>query len=152
MAVICRRLWGQYQKIRFTALDTFGYSECPPQTFNEITITDWAAWGYRLRPFLLPTNVRAAYRSFADAPMTLTLGKAAKVGIGYVTGANEFIYLRHPRPNQPAFPVTFMPAVRNGRALTQPVITQDIVSAWLKSDEPILLLRLPKDGEGTLLR
>jgi adenine-specific DNA-methyltransferase len=139
---------GSTQKIRFTALDTFGYSEYPPQTFNEITITDWAAWGYRLRPFLLPTNVRDAYRSFADAPTTLTLGKAAKVGIGYVTGANEFFHLRPSQAESASIPRhLLMPAVRKGRALTQPVITQDIVSAWLKSDEPILLLRLPKDDE-----
>jgi hypothetical protein len=139
---------GSTKKIRFTGLDTFGYNEYPPQAFDEITITDWAAWGYRLRPFLLPTNVRAAYRSLADAPTTLPLGKAAKVGIGYVTGANEFFHLRPSQAESASIPHhLLMPAVRNGRALTQPVITQATVSAWLKNDEPILLLRLPKDGE-----
>lgn len=139
---------GSTKKIRFTALDTVSYSECPPQAFDEITITDWADWGYRLRPFLLPANVRAAYRSLADAPTTLTLGKAAKVGIGYVTGANDFFHLRPSQAESAGIPRhLLMPAVRNGRVLTQPVITQDVVSAWLKSDEPILLLRLPKDGE-----
>jgi adenine-specific DNA-methyltransferase len=139
---------GSTEKIFFTALDTFSYSECPPQDFDQISSTDWASWGSRLRPFLLPSNVRDAYRSLADAPTILTLGKAAKVGIGYVTGANDFFHLRPSQAESVGIPPHLLrPAVRNGRALTQPVITKDTVSAWRQRDEPILLLHLPKDGE-----
>jgi adenine-specific DNA-methyltransferase len=139
---------GNTEKIRFTALDEFGYSKRPPRTFDEITISDWAAWGYRLRPFLIPSDIRAAYRSLADVPSSLTLGEVAKIGIGYVTGANDFFHLRPSQAGSVGIPKDFLiPTVRNGRALAQPVLTEDIVSIWLKRDDPILLLHLSKDDE-----
>lgn len=79
---------------------------------------------------------------------TRRFGELATVGIGYVSGANDFFHLRPSAANNFAIPHQFLhPTVRNGRALTSSRLTKAMVERWKRQDEPILLLKIPKQTE-----
>jgi hypothetical protein len=85
------------------------------------------------------------YRACCEAPTTARLAEVARVGIGYVTGANEFFHLRPSTATKLGIPDHVLhPSVRNGRALDGESVTIAKVKQWLLDDEPILLLRLKK--------
>lgn len=73
----------------------------------------------RLIEYLIPKKARELYRELTSLPVVHQLGELADVGIGYVTGANDFFHL-HPREAQRwRIPKTFLRrAVRRGRALS----------------------------------
>jgi adenine-specific DNA-methyltransferase len=124
-------------------LSAFKFRESPPKPDLMISITQWQEWGGRLRPFLLPSNVRDLYREFAGSPDSVSLGAVARVGIGYVTGANDFFHLRPSEAERAGIPDRYLhPSVRNGRCLAGEAINNSTVDAWRRRDEPILLLRL----------
>src|SRR5690606_3220026 len=76
------------------------------------------------------------------------LGSIASVGIGYVSGANDFFHLRPSDAERFDIPEAFLqPTVRNGRALPSARVTKAVVDRWKQDDEAILLLRLPKTRE-----
>jgi hypothetical protein len=71
----------------------------------------------------------------------------ADIGIGYVSGNNEFFHLTPSEAKRLKIPKEFLhPSVRNGRALPSR-ITNDTVDGWEKADERMLLLRLRKEDE-----
>src|SRR5690606_23914872 len=71
------------------------------------------------------------------------LSDVAKVGIGYVTGANEFFHLRPSVAVELGIPKKLLqPTVRSGRFLTKNSVTKHTVASWLRSDEPAFLLKL----------
>lgn len=129
-------------------VDEFEFMSAPPTSGVRISIEEWRRWNGRLRPFLLPDGARMLYRSVADAPGVRRLGDIAKVGIGYVTGDNDFFHLR---PSEAArlgvSPKFLHPAVRNGKALTGRAVTEQTVADWKERDEPVLLLRLNAQNE-----
>lgn len=139
---------GRTGEIRLTLLDRFAPSDEPPRAFERVDVDAWrGAWRRRLRPFLMPRTAREAYRRVADGGEALRLGAIAAVGIGYVTGANDFFHLRPSQARRLDIPKAFLhPSVRNGRALDGPVLGRADVDRWLEADEPVLLLRLPKTG------
>jgi hypothetical protein len=47
-----------------------------------------------MRPFLMSSEAKDLYRNIADGVGTPRLGDLASVGIGYVSGANDFFHLR----------------------------------------------------------
>lgn len=123
----------------------------PPAAAQAVAISraELDAWNWRLRPFLLPEAARVSYRHIAaTAPR---LGDVARVGIGYVTGANDFFHLRPSQAAHLGIPQESLPvAVRNGRALAELVaITPAVVAAWLQADRPVLLLHLGKQQTPT---
>ena len=129
-----------------TIKDRLEYSPAPPQVTQRVSVREWEDWHRRLRPFLLPTSVREFYRDIVDMPSAARLGTLAKVGIGYVTGANDFFHLRPSQAEAAGIPSAFLrPAVRNGRALTGHSVTARTVRKWLKDDEQVLLLKLAAD-------
>lgn len=72
----------------------------------------------------------------------------ASVGIGYVTGDNDFFHLRPSAAEWWDIPADcLLPSVRNGKALPPRVLTSATVDRWRTADEQILLLRLPKQAE-----
>ena len=96
----------------------------------------------------MPAAARELYREAVLHPQTRRFGEVASIGIGYVTGANDFFHLR---PSEAALwdiPEAFLhPTVRNGRALPPRRLTVTTVEMWCRNDDPVLLLRLPKrDG------
>ena len=83
------------REIRFSAVDRFAPSDSPPSSFTAISTVEWReCWKRRLRPFLLPRKAREVYQGILGRPDTVRLGQLASVGIGYVSGANEFFHLR----------------------------------------------------------
>jgi hypothetical protein len=74
------------------------------------------------------------------------LGCVAEIGIGYVTGANDFFHLRPSQAKKAGIPDKFLyPAIRNGRMLSGDAITHSTVCRWLEHDYPVLLLKIEKE-------
>ena len=134
--------------VRLSELPAFRAMTKPPSQFTSVPITEWRTdWNKRLRPFLLSSGIRSIYRQVVCAPGTRRLGETAKVGIGYVSGANDFFHLRPSRAKQLGIPPSHLrPAVRNSRSLPVVRLTDESVDRWYHDDKPILLLNLPKRG------
>jgi adenine-specific DNA-methyltransferase len=91
---------GNTDHIRFSAEERFAPSARPPRSLKRVSVSEWRhVWNRRLRPFLLPPDARDLYRQIAAHGDTRRLGDLAMVGIGYVSGANEFFHLgaQYPR-------------------------------------------------------
>lgn len=135
---------GHAQGIAFATVDRFAYMESPPRTGRFITRDELEKWNFRLRPFLLPTEIQSLYKELSAHPTSVRLGEIARVGIGYVTGANDFFHLRPTLANRLRIPKSMLHiSVRNGRMLPDSAVTHGTVTKWLKSDEACLLLKLP---------
>ncbi|WP_372585879.1 N-6 DNA methylase [Burkholderia cepacia] len=132
--------------IRFSALTRFRPMSAPPTKFSAIDVSEWRNdWNGRLRPFVMSSKARAIYRATVSHDGTRRFGDVASIGIGYVTGANDFFHLRPSDAKRWKIPQQFLhPSVRNGRALPQKRLTAATVDRWCREDEQVLLLRLPK--------
>lgn len=139
---------GECSEIRFSILDRFAPCAQPPTAYLNVDVNEWRRFAKRrLRTYLLPPDARALYMQRAAAPDVRRLSQLASVGIGYVSGANEFFHLRPSEASIWNIPKALLsPTVRNGRALPSQHLTADTVDAWRHNDDPILLLRLPKTG------
>lgn len=139
---------GRTDEIAATIVDTFEPSVRPPRPTLRIAVCEWRrVWGKRIRPFLMPDVAREAYRHVIDAEGTRRLSDMADLGIGYVSGDNDFFHLR--RSEAEAFGISdrfLLPSVRNAKALPSTVLTRQHVAAWMAADQPALLLRLPRTG------
>lgn len=72
----------------------------------------------RLIEYFLPEKVRDLYHLIAGLPDVKRLGDMASVGIGYVTGANDYFHLNPSSVRRWGIPDVFLkPAVRKGRGL-----------------------------------
>ncbi len=147
----CWLLWadgygGQTHAIEFTALDRFSFQDTPPRPSEIIPVETWRDdWNARLRPFLLPPSARELYRGIAMDPTTRRLEDVANVGIGYVSGANEFFHLRPSEAKRRKIPKRFLhPAVRGARSLPPTAVDEDTLARWTEEDAPFLLLRIKK--------
>jgi hypothetical protein len=140
---------GSTAEIRFSALDRFDWAARPPSAYEKVSVTEWRSrWNRRLRPFLVPHRSRELYRQLAEAPASRSLGAFANVGIGYVSGDNDFFHLRPSDAKYWKIPPQFLhPSVRNGRSLPTRTITPSTVESWKKRDQQMLLLRLSKGEE-----
>ena len=137
------------EEIRFTILDKFKCSARPPRHYVRVAVDEWRNdWKRRLRPFLISQEARDYYRAIHRQSDTVQLGDLADVGIGYVSGANDFFHLRPTEAERLGIPGHLLqPSVRNGRALPPVRLTKSVVDQWRRLDERMLLLRLPKNGE-----
>jgi adenine-specific DNA methylase len=137
---------GSTSEIRFSAVDRFLPCDSPPTTYESVAVSEWQEkWDHRLRPYLINSDVRALYRSVIDHPNHVRFGQIASIGVGYVSGANDFFHLRPSEAAHWDIPSKYLhPTVRNGGALPAHRITMGLVEKWKEADEPILLLRLPK--------
>lgn len=136
----------QTAEIRFSTLLSFGKMAAPPKCFMRIPVSDWrTTWGRRLRPFLMPREAREMYREAVTDDGTRRFGELANIGIGYVSGANDFFHLRPSEAKRLRIPEQLLhPTVRNGRALPVRRLTASAVGKWHRDDEQVLLLRLSK--------
>lgn len=135
---------GWTDAISMTVLERFAASNVPPAATVRVPLVDWRTiWNQRLRPFLLSVGSRALYAAAAEAPATRRLGDLGSVGIGYVSGANDFFHLRPSEAKAWGIPATVLqPAIRNGRMLPGAVLNRAAVAKLLRDDAPIQLLRL----------
>jgi adenine-specific DNA methylase len=73
----------------------------------------------RLIAYLIPAKARELYSRLRDLTLARRLGELADVGIGYVTGANDFFHLGPEEVHFWKIPEAFLkPAVLRGRALS----------------------------------
>lgn len=139
---------GSTGEIRFTALDEFDAGQCrrPPRQAVAVPVAEWRTdWNRRLRPFILPAALREVYQAAARGRGGRRLRDVAAVGIGYVSGANDFFHLRPSEAARWGIPAALLhPAVRNGRALPSKSVTRSTIAKWKADDDPVMLLRLPK--------
>lgn len=139
---------GRTDRIRFTALDRFNPSQAThaPAAGEDVLVTEWrSTWRRRLRPFVLPALIRTLYARAAAHPKSMRFGTAAQIGIGYVSGANDFFHLKPSAAKKLGIPPALLhPTVRNGRALPPTQLTKSTLEKWHAADEPFILLRLPK--------
>jgi hypothetical protein len=90
------------------------------------------------------------YQELSFDARTQRFGDLAGIGIGYVTGANDFFHLCPSDAERWGIDDAFLhPTVRNGRSLPSERLTAADVDYWRAHDEPMLLLRVTKDAELT---
>jgi hypothetical protein len=140
---------GSTRHIRFTAVEKFNPTKRLPRSYESVSVYEWRSiWKRRLRPYLMPQGARDLYRLVADDAGSQRFGDLASIGIGYVSGANDFFHLRPSLADKLGIPFKLLqPTVRNGRALPSKNLTQAVVKKWIRDDEPIYLLRLPKTDD-----
>lgn len=133
-------------EIRFTALAMFTEMSAPPRRFQRVPAEEWrTTWGKRLRPFLMSSEARALYQEVIEDQGTRRFGELASIGIGYVTGANDFFHLRPSDAERWGIPKEFLrPTVRRGASLRGTRLTQATVQKWRTDNEQMLLLHIPK--------
>ena len=108
-----------------------------------VSLEEWKSWNYRLRPLLLPARVTAEYRRLLAQAGTARLGDLASVGIGYVSGDNDFFHLSPSRAASLDIPeADLAPTVRRTRDLQDGAVTSGTVDRWRLEDRPNFLLRL----------
>jgi hypothetical protein len=136
----------QTTEIQFTALDRLYPSISPLHPHVRISLGEWrTVWKRRLRPLLMAGPARQLYEYIAARPDSKRFGELASIGIGYVSGGNDFFHLRPAQAIELDLPRSFLqPTVRNGRFLTGDHLTSAIVEQWKRADEPVLLLNIPK--------
>ena len=130
------------EALELSVMDRFNGSTSPPAG-TTISLEEWRNWRCRLRPLLLPDRVRSEYRRLVAQKTTSTLGDFGSVGIGYVSGDNDFFHLRPSAARDLNIPdACLKPTVRRGRDLQNGPITSATVSDWHRKDAPNFLLRL----------
>ncbi len=98
--------------------------------------------------YWIPPAARELYRGLRDAPQTFRLGQLADVGIGYVTGNNDFFHLSPAQAEQWNIPPAFLkPAVRRGRILRGLRFTEADWNRAVQKNEAGFLLHLPPEAE-----
>lgn len=140
---------GKATTLDLTIVDTFVPAKTPPKPTLRIDLDEWrSVWNRRLRPYLLPSSLRRLYADALADPATRRLSDFASVGIGYISGDNDFFHLRPSEAKRLGIASAYLqPAIRNGRAMPDRQITKATVEAWKQNDEPMLLLRLRRDQE-----
>lgn len=140
---------GATADVRLSILDKFMPSRRPPEHGTQAPLSEWReVWNRRLRPFLLPHDMRSLYQETLNHSGTRRFGVIASVGIGYVSGANDFFHLRPSEAERWRIPAGFLhPTVRTSRMLPPRRLTAESLDRWRRNDEPMLLLRIRKDDD-----
>ena len=138
---------GRTAQLHLAVLDHFKPSVAPCETVA-IPVREWReSWNRRLRAYLLPGHVRELYRATASDGGSLRFGDMASIGIGYVSGANDFFHLRPSETEAWKIPDRLLhPTVRNSRVLPAGELTAETIDEWRRCDAPMMLLRIPKDA------
>lgn len=99
----------------------------------------------RLLHYLIPKRVRDLYRQLRGSAQVASLGHLADVGIGYVTGANDFFHVDQNTAAAYQLPSRFLrPAVRSGADLVGLRFTCEDWQVLWDSGHRNLLLYLPR--------
>jgi adenine-specific DNA methylase len=102
----------------------------------------------RLVEYLLPKKTRELYQELKQQEFIKRLGDLVDVGIGYVTGANEFFHLSPKEARSRGIPKKFLrPAVRRGRALSGLRFTDEDWKIATQSGQAGYLLSISKDAD-----
>jgi hypothetical protein len=100
----------------------------------------------RLIEYLIPPKARRLYQQLRDFAQVQRLANFADVGIGYVTGANDFFHLTPEEARTRRIPDEFLKrAVRRGRALEGLRFTATDWSQATSDGDGGFLLHIPKE-------
>lgn len=101
----------------------------------------WAKGATRLVEYFLPAITRELYRELSSHPLVLPLGSVADVGIGYVTGNNEFFHISFEEAQQRRLPRRYLAkSLRNARDVHGLVFTgRDWQALSERGDRNLLL-------------
>src|SRR5713226_8049639 len=84
----------------------------------EVDIATVKAGRFRFTPYLIPKEARSLYEGLAADIRVQRLGEVANIGIGYVTGANDFFHLSAEECRRWEIPKRFLrPCLPNLRGL-----------------------------------
>ncbi|TAY27783.1 SAM-dependent DNA methyltransferase (plasmid) [Rhizobium leguminosarum] len=143
----CEDRGGVTDYVRFAHVEQFNECGSPPVGVQHRWADLKRDWRGRLRPLILPPAAREAYLAAARQPDATRFGDVAKIGIGYISGANDFFHLTSTRASELGIPDEFLiPSVRRGKYLKGEVIDQSTAAGWQEADEAFLLLSIPPNG------
>ncbi len=141
--LFARGYGGHTNSLDLSIVDRFLPQAAPPRCTKRVSLKAWREAGYRLRKFLLCDQARAVYQDLSTRPGVVRFGEVASAGIGYVSGANDFFHLRPSQVRGYGIPeAVFRVTVRKAAQLPDVTVGQGTVRAWLRQDEPVLLLDL----------
>lgn len=133
---------GSADAIHFVRLDSLPADDGSWE-FESVSVEELDGWDFRLRALLVPPSIRAAYLELAVREAASRLGSVARIGIGYVTGANDFFHLRPTIAKALGIPKEVLRvSVRSNRDLVVDDVDEAVVRSWLVEDRPVLLLDL----------
>jgi adenine-specific DNA methylase len=102
---------------------------------------------HRLVSYFLSAPARLLYHSLANHPRTPELGRIADVGIGYVSGANDFFHLTKEDIRTFSIPDTYLrPALRSGSQLSGLSYTKRDWQVGFEEGRKVTLLLIPADA------
>ncbi len=134
---------GTCKMVEFVTMERFHAAPFPLPNTKRIPVSTLRNHRMRLRRFLLPDSVLDYYSALAKRPKVVNFGSIARIGIGYVTGANDFFHLRPSDAARLEIPAALLKvSVRKGDQLSSDHIDSTIVGSWLDCDQPVLLLDL----------
>jgi predicted RNA methylase len=138
---------GSTETVQLVPLDRFDPCAEVPAGGPAVPLVSLRQVRGRLRRWLLPADVLAAYERLERSPHARRLGALARVSIGYVSGANNFFHLRPSSARRARIDERYLvPAVRRGGSLpAAATLTKRQVARWIADDEPVLLLRIRRD-------
>ncbi len=136
---------GATDHVVMSSREAFTSTDVPPARGRKVSLVEWTRWNHRLRPFLMSEKSCDTYDGLRNSGATIRLVDVARIGIGYVTGANDFFHLRPSQARLRQIPEEFLlPTVRSARKLPPNSVTKATIQSWVRQDEPILLLRIDK--------
>lgn len=140
---------GKTPNIELAIQDSFVWATRPPAPHRHISLREWRTeWNRRLRPFLIKDDVRSLYAEQKVLSGSRVLSDVASIGIGYVSGDNDFFHLRPSDVTKWEIPTSaLLPSARNSRSLSAGRVTKSTVTGWGKADLPYLLLRLSRNAQ-----
>ena len=137
----CDGFGGCTSLIEWSCYERFGPHIQIAEPERSITLKDWRNADGRLRPFLLPADLFAAYQAAVCQPAVRVFGELAHAGIGYVTGANDFFHLRPSEAKLWEIPHQFLRvSVRKAEQLPAAMVNHSVVDRWLADDKPALCI------------
>jgi hypothetical protein len=114
------------------------------KTTRAVDLKEIASGRFRLSHYLLPDAMISLYEALAAHPRVRRLGDVADVGIGYVTGANNFFHLSDDERRQWKIGEKFLrPAALNLRDVEGASFHTQQWAARREAGEKIFLLSLP---------
>jgi adenine-specific DNA-methyltransferase len=100
----------------------------------------------RILEYLLPERTRTIYRKLLSFSDITALGQLGEVGIGYVTGANDYFHLSTPEVEFYKIPKNYLlRSLRSGRQLKGVRFTNSDWKLAEKANEKVWLLNIPRD-------
>ncbi len=100
----------------------------------------------RLIEYFIPEKARGLYHDLVGSGRAQRLGAVADVGIGYVTGANDYFHLSPRQAEQHRMPMEYLKqAIRRGRALSGLRFTSSDWHRAAETGEAGFLLHLRKN-------